>query len=137
MIQDLLIGLQNELTFECISLIFLGVALGIVFGSIPGLSANMAVTLCLPLTYTMGVIPGITLLIALYLGGISGGLISAILINIPGTPASIATCFDGAPMAKKGRPGGRWASASSPPSSAGCSVSSCSSSSPPSWPRWH
>lgn len=105
MIQDLLIGLQNELTFECISLIFLGVALGIVFGSIPGLSANMAVTLCLPLTYTMGVIPGITLLIALYLGGISGGLISAILINIPGTPASIATCFDGAPMAKKGEAG--------------------------------
>lgn len=105
MIQNLLIGLQNELTFECISLIFLGVALGIVFGSIPGLSANMAVTLCLPLTYTMGVIPGITLLIALYLGGISGGLISAILINIPGTPASIATCFDGAPMAKKGEAG--------------------------------
>ena len=105
MIQNLLIGLQNELTLECLLLIVAGVALGIVFGSIPGLSANMAVTLCLPLTYAMGMIPGITLLIALYLGGISGGLISAILINIPGTPASIATCFDGSPMARNGEAG--------------------------------
>lgn len=105
MIQNFLIGLQNELTLECLLLIVGGVALGIVFGSIPGLSANMAVTLCLPLTYAMDTIPGITMLIALYLGGISGGLISAILINIPGTPASIATCFDGSPMAKKGEAG--------------------------------
>lgn len=105
MIQNFLIGIQNEFTIECLLLICLGVALGIVFGSIPGLSANMAVTLCLPLTYSMDTIPGITLLIALYLGGISGGLISAILINIPGTPASIATCFDGAPLARKGEAG--------------------------------
>lgn len=102
---NILIGLQNELTFECLALICVGVALGIVFGSIPGLSANMAVTLCLPLTYSMDAIPGITLLISLYLGGISGGLISAILINIPGTPASIATCFDGSPLAKRGEAG--------------------------------
>jgi len=105
MIENLLIGLQNELTLECLLFICAGVGLGIIFGSIPGLSANMAVTLCLPMTYTLGVIPGITLLIALYLGGISGGLISAILINIPGTPASIATCFDGSPMAKRGEAG--------------------------------
>ena len=105
MIGNLLVGIQNEFNLECLALIFVGVALGIVFGSIPGLSANMAVTLCLPLTYSMDTIPGITLLIALYLGGISGGLISAILINIPGTPASIATCFDGAPLARKGEAG--------------------------------
>ena len=105
MIQHLLVGLQNELTLECLLLMAAGVALGILFGSIPGLSANMAVTLCLPLTYGMELIPGMTLLIALYLGGISGGLISAILINIPGTPASIATCFDGSPMARKGEAG--------------------------------
>ena len=86
-------------------LMVLGVAVGIVFGSIPGLSAAMAVSLFLPVTFTMGPQEGMTLLVALYIGAISGGLISAILLNIPGTPSSIATCFDGAPMARKGEAG--------------------------------
>lgn len=86
-------------------LMVLGVAVGIVFGSIPGLSAAMAISLFLPVTFTMGPQEGMTLLVALYIGAISGGLISAILLNIPGTPSSIATCFDGAPMAKKGEAG--------------------------------
>ncbi len=83
-------------------LIFFGVAVGIVFGAIPGLTATMAVVMFLPLTYTMSPIMGIALLIALYIGGTSGGLISAILLNIPGTPSSVATCFDGRPLALKG-----------------------------------
>ena len=91
--------LSNPVT---ILLIFMGVAIGIVFGSIPGLTATMAVTMFLPITYTMSPIAGIALLIGLYIGGTSGGLISAILLNIPGTPASVATCFDGRPMALKG-----------------------------------
>ena len=86
-----------------ILLIFLGVAVGIIFGAIPGLTATMAVVMFLPLTYTMTPIMGIALLVALYIGGTSGGLISAILLNIPGTPASVATCFDGRPMALKGQ----------------------------------
>ncbi len=98
-------GFVNIFTPECLGLIFAGVILGIIFGSIPGLSANMAVTLCLPLSFALDPIPGIALLIALYLGGITGGLISAILIKIPGTPASIATCFDGGPLAEKGKAG--------------------------------
>ena len=61
-------------------LIFFGVAVGIVFGAIPGLTATMAVVMFLPLTYTMSPIMGIALLIALYIGGTSGGLISAILL---------------------------------------------------------
>lgn len=80
-----------------------GVAVGIVFGSIPGLTATMAITMCLPMTYSMDAISAISVLVALYVGGISGGLISAILLNIPGTPSSIATTFDGAPMAAKGQ----------------------------------
>ena len=80
-----------------------GVAIGIVFGSIPGLSASMAVALMLPLTFSMSASLGMNVLVAVYIGGISGGLISAILLNMPGTASSIATTFDGVPMAKKGR----------------------------------
>lgn len=82
-----------------------GVAVGIVFGAIPGLTATMAITICLPLTYAMESTSAIALLISLYVGGISGGLISAILLNIPGTPSSIATTFDGVPMAQSGHAG--------------------------------
>jgi len=98
-------GLTAVWTPYNLLLILIGVAVGIVFGAIPGLSASMAVALCLPMTYGMDAVSGIVLLVALYLGAISGGLISAILINIPGTPSSIATCFDGHPMAEKGEAG--------------------------------
>lgn len=89
----------------CIALIFIGVIVGIVFGSIPGLSATMAIVLFLPMSFGMEPMNGISLLIGLYMGGISGGLISAILLKIPGTPSSIATIFDGGPMADKGLAG--------------------------------
>ena len=79
-----------------------GVAIGIVFGSIPGLSASMAVALMLPLTFSMTPSMGLNTLVAVYIGGISGGLISAILLNMPGTASSIATTFDGYPMAQNG-----------------------------------
>lgn len=88
-----------------IVLIFFGVVIGIIFGSIPGLTATMAVVMFLPMTYTMTPTQGISTLVALFIGGISGGLISAILLNIPGTPASVATCFDGGPLARQGKAG--------------------------------
>lgn len=59
----------------------------------------------LPVRYSMTSSQGISMLMALYIGGISGGLISAILLNIPGTLSSVATCFDGKPMADKGEAG--------------------------------
>ena len=86
-----------------IFLIAVGVIVGIIFGSIPGLTATMAVVMFLPVTYAMTPVQGISMLVALYIGGISGGLISAILLNIPGTPSSVATCFDGRPLAEKGQ----------------------------------
>ena len=89
----------------CLALIFLGVVVGIIFGSIPGLSSTMALILFLPMSFGMDPMRGIALLIGLYLGGMSGGLISAILLKIPGTPSSIATVFDGGPMADKGQAG--------------------------------
>ena len=86
-------------------LILAGVILGIVFGAIPGMSATMAVALCLPISFGLEPVEGISLLLGLYIGGISGGLISAILLKIPGTPSSIATTFDGAPLAARGEAG--------------------------------
>lgn len=79
-----------------------GAIIGIVFGAIPGMTATMAVAVCLPLTYTLGLQEGLALLLGLYVGGISGGLVPAILLNIPGTPSSITTTFDGYPMAQRG-----------------------------------
>lgn len=92
----------NVIQPASLGLMFLGVGVGIIFGSIPGLSAAMAIALFLPMTFSMGPEAGMTLLVSLYIGAISGGLISAILLNIPGTPSSISTCFDGAPMAARG-----------------------------------
>ncbi len=98
-----LIGLQSIMTIPCILCMFAGVFVGIIFGCIPGLSATMALAMFLPVTYAMGTIQGIVLLVSLYIGGISGGLISAILTGIPGTPSSVATCFDGWPLTQKGK----------------------------------
>lgn len=90
------------LTPACLGWMLVGTAVGILFGAMPGMSAALAVTVFLPVTYALDITTSTALLLSLYIGGISGGLISAILINIPGTPSSVATTFDGAPMARKG-----------------------------------
>ena len=93
----------------------LGVFGGLVVGAIPGLTSTMAVALLVPVTYGMSSELGLVLLVAVYIGAISGGLVAATLINIPGTPSSVATTFDAYPMAKRGEAGralafGVWAS---------------------------
>ncbi len=95
--------IMSVLTPENLLLIFAGVVVGNVFGTIPGLNAPIAVALVLPITFSMETLPAICLIMGLYMGCVSGGLISAILLKIPGTAASIATTFDGYPMAKSGR----------------------------------
>lgn len=99
-LQGIMEVLSNPMT---IVMVAVGTFIGIIFGSIPGLTATMAIVMFLPVTYAMQSTQGISMLVALYIGGISGGLISAILLNIPGTPSSVATCFDGRPMAEKGQ----------------------------------
>ena len=91
--------------FQWQNLLFLtiGTGLGIVVGAIPGLTATMLIALTLPLTFHMNPVSAVTLLIGEYVGGISGGLITAILLRMPGTPASIVTTFDGYPMAQSNR----------------------------------
>ena len=76
------------------------VVLGIVFGAVPGLTSNMAITLLLPVTFKMTAKLGITTLMSIYVGGMSGGFIAATLVGIPGTPSSIATCFDAYPLSR-------------------------------------
>lgn len=84
-----------------------GVAVGIAFGCMPGLSVNMGLALLFPLAFTIKGIGGILMLLGIYCGAIYGGSISAILLKTPGTPASVATTLDGYPMATKLKQPGR------------------------------
>jgi putative tricarboxylic transport membrane protein len=86
-------------------LTLLGTALGIIVGAIPGLTGSMLIALTLPLTFYMQPVHAVILLVSMYVGSISGGLITATLLRMPGTPASIMTTFDGYPMARSGQPG--------------------------------
>lgn len=83
-------------------MIFAMVCLGIVFGAIPGLSATLGIALLLPVTFGLSTETSFILLLAIWIGGVSGSFISAVLIGIPGSSSSIATCFDGYPMTLKG-----------------------------------
>jgi putative tricarboxylic transport membrane protein len=76
--------------------------LGVLIGALPGLNPVMAIALLLPLTYSMDPLVALAMVAGIYNGSMYGGAIPAILLRIPGTPASIATTFDGFPMAEKG-----------------------------------
>ena len=102
---DLVTVLPDLLSPLNFALIFLGTCIGLVVGVIPGLSASMAVALLIPFTYSLSSMTGMSMLVAVYVGGISGGCVTAILLRIPGTPSSVATIFDGYPMAEKGQAG--------------------------------
>ncbi len=82
-----------------------GVIVGVVVGAIPGLSGGMVIALTLPLTFLMDSTNALILLVSMYVGSTSGGLISATLMRMPGTPAAMMTILDGFPMAKAGKPG--------------------------------
>src|SRR6266481_1295900 len=93
-----------------VMLMFVGVILGIIIGVLPGLGGANGVAILLPLTFSMAQQPGgttsaIILLSCIYWGALFGGAITSILFNIPGEPWSVATTFDGHPMAQKGKAG--------------------------------
>jgi TctA family transporter len=100
---SLLGGFETALTFYHVGLMVGGVLLGILVGVLPGLGAPNGVTLLLPLTFTMEPISGIIVLSSMYWGALFGGSTTSILFNIPGEPSSVATTFDGYPLAKQGR----------------------------------
>ncbi len=96
-------GLQVLAQWQNFAVIPLGLAIGIVVGAIPGLTSDLGLILCIPLTYGMDPTMAILMLLAIYCGGTYGGSITAILINTPGTSANAATLFDGYPMTVKGQ----------------------------------
>ncbi|MCD2184168.1 tripartite tricarboxylate transporter permease [Rhizobium sp. GN54] len=95
-------GFAHVLSWNHILLMMLGVTLGILVGVLPGLGAPNGVSLLLPLTFSMDPISAIILLSCMYWGALFGGSTTSIIFNIPGEPSSVATTFDGYPMAKKG-----------------------------------
>lgn len=86
-------------------MVSIGTLFGIIIGAIPGLTATMAIALLVPLSYGQPMLHATGLLLGIYVGGMYGGSISAILINVPGAPCSAATMLDGYPLAKKGMAG--------------------------------
>ena len=115
MVDLLQLGFAAILNVETLLLMVAGAFGGIVFAAVPGLSTGMAVVLALPLTYAMTGVNGLATMAAIYVGGMSGGLIGSTLLGIPGTSSAVATTFDGFPMARSGQPGramgiGLWSS---------------------------
>ncbi|WP_211332984.1 tripartite tricarboxylate transporter permease [Pseudorhodoferax soli] len=96
-------GFETALTLHHVLLMAGGVLLGILVGVLPGLGAPNGVTLLLPLTFTMDPVSAIILLSSMYWGALFGGSTTSILFNIPGEPSSVATTFDGYPMARNGK----------------------------------
>jgi putative tricarboxylic transport membrane protein len=95
--------------------LFLGTLAGVVGGAVPGVTITMTIIVILPFTYGLDPLAGLAAMTGVYVGGSAGGLVTACLLGIPGTPSAIATTFDGFPMSRKGEPGravwlGVWAS---------------------------
>ncbi|WP_100401125.1 tripartite tricarboxylate transporter permease [Bacillus sp. FJAT-44742] len=100
---DVLQGLMASVSPGNLMIMSLAIVGGIIIGSLPGLSATMGVALLVPLTFGMDPGTGLLMLGALYTAAMFGGANSAILLNTPGTPANVATTFDGYPLTKKGQ----------------------------------
>lgn len=102
--QQVILAVTQVFTVVNLSVIFGGLVLGMIVGCIPGLSVTLGIILLLPLTYSFSSPDtAIISLLAVYVGGMYGGSISAITLNTPGTNSAIATTFDGYPLAKKGK----------------------------------
>ncbi len=112
MIEGLLLGFQTVLTPINLALVLAGCAVGTIIGMIPGLGPISAIALMIPVTYGIDPSSGMILLAGVYYGAIFGGSTSSILINAPGVAGTVATAFDGYPLAtKQGQPGKALATA--------------------------
>src|SRR6187200_9971 len=108
-------GIVDVMHWKYLLPLFAGTLAGVVGGALPGVTITMTIIVLLPFTYGMEPLAGLAAMTGVYVGGSAGGLVTACLIGIPGTPSAIATTFDGFPMARKGQPGravwlGVWAS---------------------------
>ncbi|CAM3164574.1 tripartite tricarboxylate transporter permease [Vibrio mytili] len=105
MYHELLSALPNVLSMSNFLAIIIGVLAGIAVGAMPGLSATMAISVLVPFTFGLDPLVALGLMAGIYNGAMYGGAIPAVLLRIPGTPAAVATSFDGYPMAQKGKGG--------------------------------
>lgn len=103
MVDSMLLAIQMLASWKILFWIFGGLIIGVFLGSLPGVSGVLAITLLLGPSYYMTPLDAIIFLTSIYTGSVYGGGISAILLNIPGTPAAIASGFDGYPMTQQGR----------------------------------
>ena len=102
-ISALMGGFKVALSWYNLALMFIGILLGVIIGVLPGLGGANGVAILLPLTFSMPPTSAIIMLSCIYWGALFGGAITSILFNIPGEPWSVATTFDGHPMAQQGR----------------------------------
>lgn len=100
--EALLVAASNVFSPEALLVLVIGTVVGLFVGALPGLSSTMGVALCIPITFGMDPAIALVLLGAIYCSSVFGGSITAILLRTPGTDASIATTFDGYPMAQRG-----------------------------------
>jgi putative tricarboxylic transport membrane protein len=105
MFDGILIGIETVFTLQNIFLVFVGCAVGTLIGMLPGLGPISAIALMIPITYGFDPASGMILLAGVYYGAIFGGSTSSILINAPGIAGTVATAFDGYPLARQGQPG--------------------------------
>lgn len=105
MLEGILIGLGTALTFQNLMMVMVGCLVGTFIGMLPGLGPMSAIALMIPIAIGFDPAAGIILMAAVYYGAIFGGSTSSILINAPGVASTVATSFDGYPMAKKGLAG--------------------------------
>lgn len=105
MMQSIMLGLAEMMTIPNVLYMFLGTVVGTIFGAIPGLTGSIAISILLPVTFYLDVMPSMALLVGVYVGGNFGGSIPAVLIGIPGAPEAGITVLDGLPMSKKGLSG--------------------------------
>jgi putative tricarboxylic transport membrane protein len=102
-LQSLMQGFGVAMTLPNLGFMLIGVTLGVLIGVLPGLGGANGVAILLPLTFSMNPTSAIIMLSCIYWGALFGGAITSILFNIPGEPWSVATTFDGYPMAQQGR----------------------------------
>jgi len=105
MIEGILIGLKTALTFQNILMVMVGCFFGTIIGMLPGLGPMTAIALMIPITYGFEPATGLILMAGVYYGAVFGGSTSSILLNAPGVPGTVATSFDGYPMAQQGKAG--------------------------------
>lgn len=103
--ENIMIGFSNVFQLSNLFICIGGLMVGVLFGALPGFSATMAVAVFVPFTYVMEPGPALLLLSALYCGGVYGGSIPAVLVGIPGTPASAPTALEGKAMVRRGKAG--------------------------------